>query len=63
MAVFSCCREFINSQNKASEAETKQAASSSIAMNNDAQVRVFNISDVKKIGTNKASDFTWTENG
>ena len=64
MAVFFVLPQIAcNSQNKASEAETKQAASSSIAMNNDAQVRVFNISDVKKIGTNKASDFTWTENG
>jgi len=26
-------------------------------------VRVFNMSDVKSMGANKASDFTWTENG
>lgn len=52
-----------NSQNKNSEAETNQSASTTIAMNNNAPVRVFNISDVKSMGANKASDFTWTENG
>ena len=52
-----------NSQNKNSESETNQSASPTIAMNNNAPVRVFNISDVKSMGANKASDFTWTENG
>lgn len=54
-----------NSQNKNIENNVKELAANSelIAQNNSVKTRVFNISNVVNMGTNKASDFTWEENG
>jgi thiol-disulfide isomerase/thioredoxin len=53
-----------NSQSGKSEANASKNSEATIAMNqNGPAAKVFNLKNVKSNGSNKASDFTWTENG